>query len=153
MFRQRKLNVSVSPATSFCCVKCRKHKRSPGASLFCCGKFLERPPSYLLTASSRTERGRGLTRRPGYEGNKLWLKWHVISWPLTWRWKARKERVRRWCWFRSDVQLLSCWLKDYAEGSSETGFARTWHPAQPHTMRDGLAHKSMPVGNVHLSLM
>lgn len=42
---------------------------------------------------------------------------------------------------------------DYTEGHLETGFARTWHPAQPHTMRDGLANKSMPVGNVHFTLM
>ena len=51
------------------------------------------------------------------------------------------------------AEVLTVDYTGYTEGTSETGFTRTWHPAQPHTMRDGLAHKSMPVGNVHLILM
>lgn len=65
---------------------------------------------------------------------------------LIWCWETRNKQVGH-CGAESDVQLLT--VGD-TEGSSETGFARTWHPAPLRTMRDGLAHKSMPVGNVHL---
>lgn len=55
--------------------------------------------------------------------------------------------------FRQTLLVLSCWLRTAPKARLRLGSQEPGTLLRHIKMRDGLAHKPMPVGNVHLKLL
>lgn len=113
-----------------------------------CGVFLflfwmSGLPLLATSLTSRVRRGRGLTRESQRKGNQpcSWVACHFLLRSL----QVFKDSQRR---RRRGLVQRSVWAARLDTVPLTPGSSGTWNPAPPHTMRDGLAQKSMPVGNV-----